>query len=478
MHDDAPADVERPEPSESAPDGAPLARGLRTRHLTMMGLGSAIGAGLFLGSGVGIHTAGPAVLVSYMIAGGLVVLLMRMLAEMATAVPASGSFSVYAETALGRWAGFTMGWLYWFMLIMVLGAEITGASQIMERWLPGVPGWVFGAVIVVVFAVVNLVGVKNFGELEFWFAFIKVAAIVAFLIIGVLLVFGLLPGTEPVGTTYLLGEGGFAPEGIQGIAAALLVVVFAFGGIEIVTIAAAEARDPQKAVARATNTIVWRILFFYVGSIAIMVTVLPWDSPALLESPFVAVLDVAGLQNASRVMEVVVVVALLSAFNANIYATSRMMYSLAGRGDAPAVLARVSGSEVPWVAVLLSVFFGFVSVFLNYLLPEALLEILLNAVGAALLVIWVFIAVSQLRLRPRLEAAARERGEPMQLKMWLFPGLTWFTLAALGGLVLLMLSDDVARPQVIAAAGLTVVIAGVFWVRERLRTQAAVAPGG
>ncbi|WP_081829859.1 amino acid permease [Paraoerskovia marina] len=471
MHDDAPRDPASTAPTGPPSEGAPLAKGLRTRHLTMMGLGSAIGAGLFLGSGVGIHTAGPAVLISYMIAGGLVILLMRMLAEMATAVPASGSFSVYAETALGRWAGFTMGWLYWFMLIMVLGAEITGASQIMERWLPGVPAWVFGAAIVVVFAVVNLAGVRNFGEMEFWFAFIKVAAIVAFLVVGVLLVFGLLPGTEPVGTEYLLGYGGFAPMGIQGIASALLVVVFAFGGIEIVTIAAAEARDPQKAVAKATNTIVWRILFFYVGSIAIMVTVLPWNSPALLESPFVAVLDVAGLENASRVMEVVVVVALLSAFNANIYATSRMMFSLAGRGDAPAVMGRVSRTEVPWTAVLLSVFFGFVSVFLNYLLPEALLEILLNAVGAALLVIWIFIAVSQLRLRPRIEAAARESGQPMKLRMWGYPGLTWFTLAALGGLVLLMLTDDVARAQVLSAAGLTVVIAAIFFARERWRSS-------
>ncbi|GII99932.1 aromatic amino acid:proton symporter (AAT family) [Sediminihabitans luteus] len=456
-----------PAPEQREPTGDSLAHGLRARHLTMMGLGSAIGAGLFLGSGQGIAIAGPAVLVSYSIAGVLVVLLMRMLAEMATEVPSSGAFSVYAETALGRWAGFTMGWLYWFMLIMVLGVEVTGAAQIMAGWWPSVPQWVFAGVVVALFAVLNLVGVRSFGEAEFWFAAVKVLAILAFLVIGVLVVLGWLPGTEPVGTENLLGHGGFAPTGWSGIAAALLVVVFAFGGIEIVTIAAAEARDPQRAIGIATRSIVWRIVFFYLGSIAIMVLVLPWDSPALAESPFVAVLDVAGLENAARVMSVVVVVALLSAFNANVYGTSRMAYSLARRGDGPRALARVSRTEVPWVAVLLSVFFGFVSVLLNWWLPDALLEILLNAVGSALLVIWVFIAVSQLVLRPRLEAAARERGETLQLRMWLYPWLTWATLAGLAALVVLMLTDPSARAQLAATAVLTLVIFGIYLVRSR-----------
>ncbi|MEV7971602.1 amino acid permease [Cellulomonas sp. NPDC089187] len=448
-----------------------LRPGLQTRHLTMMGLGSAIGAGLFLGSGAGIATAGPAVLVSYAIAGLLVVMIMRMLAEMASAIPASGSFSVYAEKALGRWAGFTLGWLYWFTLIMVLGAEITGVAQIISGWLPGVPQWVVAAVFVTLFAVVNLSGVRQFGELEFWFAFIKVAAIVGFLIIGTLLVFGLLPGTDPVGTSNLLGHGGFAPEGMGGIAAGLLVVVFAFGGIEIVTIAAAEARDPQRAVARATRTIVWRIMLFYVGSVAIMVLVLPWTAPELLSGPFVAVLDLAGLSGAAKLMEVVVVIALLSAFNANVYGTSRMAYSLAGRGDGPSVLRRVSRRDVPWVSVLVSVAFAVVAVALNWLLPDDLLGLLLNAVGSALLVVWVLVAVAQLKLRPRLEREAAERGEAMTLRMWGFPWLTWATLAGLAGLVALMLADDAARVQLASTAVLVAVILATYgvsaWVRRR-----------
>ncbi|MBD7949222.1 MULTISPECIES: amino acid permease [Oerskovia] len=473
-------------PDDAAHPAAPgtteqLSHGLRTRHLTMMGLGSAIGAGLFLGSGVGIATAGPAVLVSYAVAGLLVILVMRMLAEMASAVPSSGSFSVYAETALGRWAGFTMGWLYWFTLIMVLGAEITGASQIVSGWVPGVPQWVVALVFVAAFAVVNLWGVKHFGEFEFWFAFIKVAAIVAFLAIGVLLVLGWLPGTDPVGTTNIFGDpaslAGFAPHGLPGIAAGLLVVVFAFGGIEIVTIAAAEAREPQKAIVTATRSIVWRILFFYVGAVAIMALVLPWDAPELLSGPFVAVLDLAGLPGAARLMEAVVVVALLSAFNANVYGTSRMAFSLAGRGDGHRALTKVSPTGVPWVAVLLSVFFGLVSVGLNWLLPGEVLGILLNAVGSALLVIWVFIAVSQLRLRPRIEAAAGG-ADKMTLRMWAYPGLTWATLAGLAGLIVLMLFDDAARVQLVSTLVLVGVIVGIYAVRSRLRKRTERADAG
>lgn len=439
----------------------------------MMGLGSAIGAGLFLGSGIGIQAAGPAVLVSYAIAGIVVVFIMRMLAEMATALPASGSFSVYTEAALGRGAGFLVGWLYWFMLIMVLGVEVTGAARLVTGWWPAVPQWAVALVVVAVFAAINLSGVRQFGEMEFWFAAIKVVAIIAFLAVGVALVFGWLPGSEFVGTTNLLGHGGFAPRGWPGIAAGLLVVVFAFGGIEIVTIAAAEARDPSTAVARSTRTILWRILAFYIGSVAIMVLVLPWDSPALVNSPFVAVLDLAGLQGAARLMEVVVVIALLSAFNANVYGTSRMAFSLAGRGDGPRALTQVSGRNVPWVAVLVSVFFGVVAVGLNWWLPDDILGILLNAVGSALLVVWVLIVVAQLRLRPRIEAAAKESGVPVTLRMWGFPWLSWAVLVALAGLVVLMLFDAAARVQLACTAGLVALILAVYAVSVQVRRRRA-----
>ncbi|MGF7121095.1 aromatic amino acid:proton symporter (AAT family) [Rhodococcus sp. AG1013] len=436
----------------------------------MMGLGSAIGAGLFLGTGVGIAKAGPAVLISYVIAGFVVVCVMRMLGEMGAALPASGSFSHYARIGIGEWAGFVMGWLYWFMLIMVLGAEITGASAIVNDWMPGVPQWVIALVFVTFFAVVNLAKVSNFGEFEFWFAALKVAAIIGFLVVGVLLVFGLLPDTDPVGFTNLLGEGGFMPNGFAGVAAGLLVVAFAFGGIEIVTIAAAESEDPERSIATAVRTVMWRISVFYIGAIGIMVLVLPWNDPGLQDGPFVAVLERANLPYVSGLMELVVVIALLSAFNANVYGTSRMAFSLARRNDGPAPLAKLSKTGVPTNAVLLSVFFGFVSVLLNWLLPDDLLGILLNAVGAALLVIWVFIVISHLRLRPQLEREGK-----LTVKMWLFPYLSYLTLALLAAFAVLMMFDDDARDQLIATAGLFLLILLLSMINSRRRARKAAA---
>ncbi|MCQ4149542.1 amino acid permease [Rhodococcus qingshengii] len=443
-----------------------LGHGLKVRHLTMMGLGSAIGAGLFLGTGVGIAKAGPAVLISYILAGAVVVFVMRMLGEMGAAIPASGSFSHYARLGIGEWAGFVMGWLYWFMLIMVLGAEITGASAIVNDWVPSIPQWVVALVFVVFFAVVNLAKVSNFGEFEFWFAAIKVTVIIGFLIIGVLLVFGLLPDTDPVGTSNLFGQGGFMPNGLSGIAAGLLVVAFAFGGIEIVTIAAAESENPERSIAVAVRSVVWRISVFYIGAISIMVLVLPWNDPELESGPFVAVLNKANIPGVAGFMELVVVVALLSAFNANIYGTSRMAFSLSRRGDGPAFMAKLSSTGVPTNAVLLSVFFGFVSVLLNWLLPDDLLGILLNAVGAALLVIWIFIVVSHLRLRKQLEASGK-----LTVRMWLFPYLSYATLAMLGVFVVLMLFDADARAQLISTTVLFLVIAALGFLNARWRKQ-------
>jgi len=443
-----------------------LGHGLKVRHLTMMGLGSAIGAGLFLGTGVGIAKAGPAVLISYILAGAVVVFVMRMLGEMGAAIPASGSFSHYARLGIGEWAGFVMGWLYWFMLIMVLGAEITGASAIVNDWVPSIPQWVVALVFVVFFAVVNLAKVSNFGEFEFWFAAIKVTVIIAFLVIGVLLVFGILPDTDPVGTSNLFGQGGFMPNGLSGIAAGLLVVAFAFGGIEIVTIAAAESENPERSIAVAVRSVVWRISVFYIGAISIMVLVLPWNDPELESGPFVAVLNKANIPGVAGFMELVVVVALLSAFNANIYGTSRMAFSLSRRGDGPAFMAKLSSAGVPTNAVLLSVFFGFVSVLLNWLLPDDLLGILLNAVGAALLVIWIFIVVSHLRLRKQLEASGK-----LTVRMWLFPYLSYATLAMLGVFVVLMLFDADARAQLISTTVLFLVIAALGFLNARWRKQ-------
>ncbi|MFJ8773007.1 amino acid permease [Streptomyces microflavus] len=439
----------------------PLQHGLKQRHLTMLGLGGVIGAGLFVGSGAGIAVAGPAIVVSYLIAGTLAMLVMRMLGEMSAAMPASGSFSVHAERALGRWAGFSVGWLYWFLLVVVLAVEATAAAQIAHGWVPAVEPWAWVLLFMVVFTAANLTAVKNFGEFEFWFASLKVGAIVVFLGLGVLAVLGWLPDTDPVGMTNLTGQGGFLPNGWGGVVSGVLTVVFAFGGLEVVTIAAAETDDPARAVGRAVRSAVVRILFFYVGSMLVIVTVLPWTAQQAGLSPYVKVLDSIGVPSAAQIMNIVVFVALLSALNANLYGSSRMVFSLAERGEAPRGLLKVSGGSqgkaggVPRRAVLASVAFGFVSVLLNLLWPDTVFLYMLNSVGAVLLFVWALIAASQLRLRARLE---QEAPGALALRMWWFPYLTWLTLAGLFGVLVLMLTDDAARPQVLWSAGATALV--------------------
>ncbi|WP_443074038.1 amino acid permease [Streptomyces sp. NBC_01456] len=445
----------------------PLSAGLKQRHLTMLGLGGVIGAGLFVGSGAGIAVAGPGIVLSYLIAGALAMLVMRMLGEMSAAMPASGAFSVHAERALGRWAGFSVGWLYWFLLVVVLAVEATGAAQIAHGWVPAVPQWGWVLLFMVVFTTANLSAVKNFGEFEFWFAALKVTAIVLFLGLSLLAVFGVLPDTEPAGLTHLTGHGGLLPHGWGGVVSGVLAVVFAFGGLEVVTIAAAESDDPARAVGRAVRSAVWRILFFYVGSMVVIVTLLPWSSMQPGKSPYVAVLDSIGVPGAGQIMNIVVFVALLSALNANLYGSSRMVFSLAERGEAPRALLKVSGGGVPRRAVLASVAFGFLSVLLNLQWPDSVFLYMLNAVGAVLLFVWGLVAVSQLRLRPRLE---REAPGKLALRMWAFPYLTWAALAAMGAVLVLMLTDDTARPQLLWSAGATgavLLVAGLRALRER-----------
>ncbi|ATL27778.1 amino acid permease [Streptomyces formicae] len=444
-------------------ENEPLSGGLKQRHLTMLGLGGVIGAGLFVGSGAGIAVAGPGIVVSYLIAGALAMCVMRMLGEMSAAMPASGSFSVHAERALGRWAGFSVGWLYWFLLVVVLAVEATGAAQIANGWAPGVPQWAWVLIFMLVFTGANLAAVKNFGEFEFWFATLKVCAIVAFLVLGLLAVFGVLPDTDPVGFTHLTGDGGFLPHGWSGVISGVLAVVFAFGGLEVVTIAAAESDDPVRSVARAVRSAVYRILFFYVGSMLVIVTVLPWTAQKAGISPYVTVLDSIGVPSAGTIMNIVVFVALLSALNANLYGSSRMIFSLAERGEAPRSLLKVAGGGVPRRAVLASVAFGFVSVVLNLKWPDSVFLYMLNAVGAVLLFVWALIAVSQLRLRRRIEREAPER---LVLRMWAFPYLTWAALAAMAAVLGLMVTDDGARPQLLWSAGATGLVLAIAGLRE------------
>ncbi|MEU0402510.1 amino acid permease [Streptomyces sp. NPDC006197] len=464
----APAPADRKDGATAAAEG--LSHGLKQRHLSMIALGGVIGAGLFVGSGAGIAAAGPSIVIAYAISGVLVMLVMRMLGEMSAANPASGSFSVHAERAFGSWAGFTSGWAFWFLLCVAVGLEGIGAAKIMTGWFPGSPEWAWVALFMVVFCATNLAAVKNFGEFEFWFAALKVGAIVLFLGIGVLAIVGVLPGTDAPGTANLSGDGGFFPHGSEGLIVGLLASVFAYGGLETVTIAAAESEHPVQGVAKAVRTAMWRIALFYIGSMAVIVTLVPWGDEAVVEKgPYVATLDHLGIPAAGQIMNVVVLVALLSAMNANIYGASRMAGSLVARGQGPKALGRLYAG-VPRPAVLVSSVVGFGCVLLSYWSPDKAFIWLLNTIGAIILVVWFFIAASQLVLRRRTE---REAPEKLVVRMWAFPALTWVALAGMAAIFVLMAREEGTRVQLYWTGGLTLLLAVVGFVRQKTAADRA-----
>ncbi|MFI0978202.1 amino acid permease [Streptomyces sp. NPDC021093] len=446
------------------PEQADRRPALKSRHLTMIGLGGVIGSGLFVGSGAGIASAGPGILLSFMLAGALATLVMRMLGELAAALPDSGSFSAYAERAFGSWAGFTVGWLHWWTLCIAIAAEATAAGAVLHGLAPAVPHWCFTLAVMSLFTVLNLAAVGVFGEFEFWLAGIKVAALVGFLVLGALAIAGLLPGVEAPGTSLLTGHGGFLPHGWAAVVTGFVTVLFSFGGMEVVAIGAAESRDPSTAVVRAVRATLWRILLFFIGSIAVIVMLLPWDSAAEGRSPFVAVLDRLGIPAAAGIMDVVILVALLSALNANLYAASRMVRSLADRGEAPRRMAAVSRRGAPWPAVLLSTGLGFVGVLLTWLSPDTVFPFLATSIGATMLFVWLAIVGSQIVLRPRLE---REAPHTLRVRMWGFPYLSWVALAVIIAGMALMATSDRTRPQLLSTSVVVAVLLAVAAARAR-----------
>ncbi|MFF1465096.1 amino acid permease [Streptomyces sp. NPDC058330] len=463
------------EPGKQGSDDG-LQAGLKNRHLSMIAIGGVIGAGLFVGSSAGIAAAGPAILVSYALVGMMVVLVMRMLGEMAAARPTSGSFSAYADQALGRWAGFSIGWLYWFFWVVVLAVEATAGATILEGWVPAVPQWAWALIVMVVLTATNLVSVGSYGEFEFWFAGIKVVAIGAFVVVGLLAVFGVLPGSDNPGAgfAHLTDAGGFFPEGPGAILTGILMVVFSFMGSEIVTLAAGESSNPQRAVSKATNSVIWRIAVFYLGSIFVVLTLLPWNDASIVkDGSYVAALNSIGIPHAGQVMNVIVLTAVLSCLNSGLYTASRMAFSLGRRGDAPQAFARVNKRGVPQAAILSSVVFGFVAVFFNYQWPDTVFQFLLNSSGAVALFVWLVICFTQLRMRGII---LREQPEKLVVRMWLFPYLTWATIAMISFVLVYMLTDDAGREQVLLSLLVAALVVTVSLVREARSRKAGATP--
>ncbi|AZE58811.1 MULTISPECIES: amino acid permease [Pseudomonas] len=379
-----------------------LKRGLNARHIRFMALGSAIGTGLFYGSASAIQMAGPAVLLAYLIGGAAVFMVMRALGEMAVHNPVSGSFGQYASTYLGPMAGFILGWTYAFEMIIVCLADVTAFGIYMGFWFPEVARWVWVLGIVFLIGGLNLCNVKVFGEMEFWLSLLKVGAIVAMILGGFgIMLFGIHSAgeTQASGLSNLWAHGGFMPNGIGGLIASFAVVMFAFGGIEIIGITAGEAKDPQRVIPKAINAVPLRILLFYVLTLFVLMAIYPWPQIGSQGSPFVQIFSNLGIGSAATILNIVVISAAVSAINSDIFGAGRMMYGLAQQGQAPKGFAQLSKQGVPWMTVVVMGAALLGGVVLNYLIPENVFLLIASIATFATVWVWLMILFTQVAMR-------------------------------------------------------------------------------
>ncbi|WP_240655780.1 amino acid permease [Paraburkholderia phosphatilytica] len=455
--------------SRQDPTSHHLGHSLKKRHVTMISLGGIIGAGLFVGSSATIGAMGPAACLSYLMAGIVVLFVMRMLGEMAISHPGVGSFTEFTRIGLGNWAGFTNGWLYWYFWVIVVAVEAVAGAGILQRWIPA-PVWMIGLVLLSVMTAINLLSVKSYGEFEYWFASIKVAAIIVFIVVGVSWLFGFSSWHQTAAN--LTGNRGFLPFGAMSVFAGVPTVIFAVGGAEIATIAAAESDDPSRNVAAMTRSVILRVITFYVGSIFVIACVVPWALIKVGYSPFVAALETMHIPGAADMMNAIVLVAVLSALNSGLYVSSRIMFRLAERGDAPHALLTLSPNHVPRLAVLASSVVGYVAIVAAIVSPQGVFLYLVNASGAIMLFVYLSIAVSQIVIRRRIEAREPQR---LQLKMWLFPWLSYAVVAAIAGVLIAMGFDRSLASQLMASLGSVAVVSLAFVLTRQARGRAAGA---
>ncbi|WP_449277734.1 amino acid permease [Leucobacter sp. GX24907] len=436
----------------------------------MITLGGIIGASLFVGSGNVIRSVGPAAILSYLIGGLLVFLAMRMLGEMAAARPAIGSFMEYARVGLGNWAAYLVGWLYWYFWVGVLAYEAVLGGETLHEWFSFLPSWAWSLALILIFIVVNAISVRTFGEVEFWLASIKVFAIVVFLGAGLLFALGLWP-TASFSVPNLWEHGGFAPNGYGIAFTGVALVIFSYFGTEIAVMAAAESEDPAKGIRQATSTVIWRILLFFVGAVLIITMVVPWDElpePVnVAAAPFTYVFSLLGLPGAAMVMQLIIFTAVISVLNSGLYSASRMFAALADQGFAPKFIAKRSKNGVPMWALLASTSGAVAATIVNFVAAgSGIFDFIMNSAGLVALFVYVFIALTQMRLRQKMSP---EEVSGLKLKMWLHPWLNILLIAAIVGVLIVMLSSETGRTQVWTSLVATVVLI-VCWpfVRKNL----------
>ncbi|MBN3216001.1 proline-specific permease ProY [Pectobacterium polaris] len=391
-----------------------LKRGLSTRHIRFIALGSAIGTGLFYGSASAIQMAGPSVLLAYLIGGVVAYIIMRALGEMSVHNPQSSSFSRYAQDYLGPLAGYITGWTYCFEMLIVAIADVTAFGIYMGVWFPAVPHWVWVLSVVLIIGAINLMNVKAFGELEFWLSFFKVATIIIMIAAGIgIIIWGIGNGGEPTGIHNLWSNGGFFSNGVMGMILSLQLVMFAYGGVEIIGITAGEAKDPQKSIPRAINSVPWRILVFYVGTLFVIMSIYPWNQVGTNGSPFVLTFQHMGITAAAGILNFVVITASLSAINSDVFGVGRMLHGMAEQGHAPKVFSRISKRGIPWVTVVVMMMALLVAVYLNYIMPGKVFLVIASLATFATVWVWIMILFSQIAFRRRLS--------PDEVKALAFP---------------------------------------------------------
>jgi GABA permease len=425
-----------------------------------MSIAGVIGAALFVGSGSIIAAAGPAVILAYCAGGALVVFIMRMLGEMAATSPDTGSFSTYAERAIGRWAGFTIGWLYWWFWVLLMAWEAYVAGLILHEWFPLLSVNVFTLMMTITLTAINFMRVSKYGEVEFWFALIKVIAIVLFIVLGILAISRLWPVGGVSGLSNLSTHGGFMPNGLGPVIVALLGVMFSFLGAEIVTIAASESKNPVEQTKRAIKSVVWRICLFYIGSIFLIVCIVPWNDPLLSQTGYGAyrrTFEILGIPATKWIMNFVVLTSVSSCFVSGHYTASRMLYSLSKRGDAPTLFQKTRKNGTPVFAVLASCVVAFAIALMNFfdaLKPREILDILMNTTGMIAMLVYLVIAISQLRLRRKME----REGQEIKLKMWFFPWLSYLVIAFIVASLIAMTFIEQYRVLVISTGGAALIV--------------------
>lgn len=448
-----------------------LKRGLTNRHIQLIALGGAIGTGLFLGSAGVMKSAGPSMLLGYAIGGFIAFLIMRQLGEMIVEEPVAGSFSHFAHAYWGPFAGFLSGWNYWVLYVLVGMAELTAVGKYVQYWYPEIPTWATALAFFVLINLINLANVKAFGEAEFWFAIIKVGAIIGMIVLGLyLLTSG--RGGEQASVTNLWSHGGFFPNGVSGLVVVMAVIMFSFGGLELVGITAAEAQDPPKVIPKAINQVVYRILLFYVLALGVLLSLHPWDALAetlsvggdpYSKSPFVQIFALIGSDTAAHVLNFVVLTAALSVYNSGVYCNSRMLYGMAEQGDAPRAMLKLSRNKVPVTAIFVSGAVTLLCVGLNYVLPQGALLILMSLVVASLVLNWAMISLSHLMFRRTMQ----KRGVVPSFKALWTPWSNYLCLLFIVFILGVLLLDSSTRVSVFVLPIWVAVLWFFFWLKTR-----------